>query len=263
MTRPRLDVTTANPARRYNYWLGGKDHFAADRASGDAIAQQFPGIITAARANRAFLQRAVAYLADVGVDQFLDIGPGLPAPGCTHEVAQQRIPAARVVYVDHDPLVMAHARALLTGTAPGATGFIEADLTEPQSILGDTTLTDTLDMSRPVGLILTAVLQFVPDDHHAQHAVTTLLQALAPGSFLALSHATGDLLTPRTSRRLATAGSEVTGRPRPHVQRFFDGLTMIPPGLVAVSRWRPDPGSRPPPDDQVPIWGGVARKTAP
>jgi hypothetical protein len=262
---PSIDTTTAHPARRYNYWLGGKDNFAADRQSGDAIEAIFPGIRTAAVENRRFLHRAVRYLVqDAGVRQFLDIGTGLPTADNTHDVAQRLAPQSRVVYVDNDPLVLAHARALLTSDPRGATAYLDADLREPGKILADSALTDTLDLSEPIGLLLVAILHFLPDTQHAHTIVRTLMDALPAGSFLVISHATTELLEPDTARALETSDfpgrGDFTGRTRAQVQRFFDGLDLVPPGLTPISDWRPDPDTTPPQPHDASIYAAVARK---
>lgn len=266
MSEP-FDTTTAHPARRYNYWLGGKDNFAADRASGDAIQEIFPPIVTAARANRRFLGRAVHYLAaDAGIRQFLDIGTGLPSADNTHEVAQRHDPTARVVYVDNDPLVLVHARALLRGRPEGRTAYIQGDLADPGSILRHDALNATLDLSKPVGLMLVAVLHFLADDDLAREAVQTLLGTLAPGSCLVLSHATADLMPPKTADQLkhssVPGAADFTGRTHAQVSDFFAGLDLIPPGVQVVSKWRPEQGVALPPDHEVSVWGGVGRKPA-
>ncbi|MFC7527559.1 SAM-dependent methyltransferase [Actinoplanes sp. GCM10030250] len=263
---PLIDSTRPHPARRYNYWLGGKDHYAADRESGDAIAARFPGIVTAARENHAFAGRAVRYLAQRhDVEQFLDIGTGLPTDRHPHHVAQQIIPAARVVYVDNDPLVLVHARALLGSTPPGRTAYLQADLRQPDIILTSDELTGTLDLSRPVGLLLVAVLHFLVDDEDAFTSVRTLLKKLAPGSFLVLSHVSYDLLQADTRTALtdtAYPGKDgFTSRTHTQIGRFFTGLHLLEPGLTPVSHWHRHPDDPPAPaDDQVPVYGGVARK---
>jgi hypothetical protein len=260
-----IDSGTAHPARRYDYWLGGKDNYAADRASGDAIAAVWPHIVTAARANRHFLRRAVTHLtADAGIRQFLDIGTGLPTAANTHDIAQDLAPESRIVYVDNDPLVMTHARALLTSHPAGATNYIQADLRDPTAILKDPALGDTLDLTRPVALMLVAVLHFLRDDDQPHAIVRTLIDALTPGSYLVLSHATTDYLPAAAAARL-TSGTvpgtgDFTSRTRDQVEAFFDGLHLVHPGLQVVSAWRPDPGTTPPPPDQVSVYGAVARK---
>ena len=264
-SKPVCDTTRAHPARRYNYWLGGKDNFAADRESGDAIEKIFPAVRTAAVENRRFLQRTVRYVAGQGVRQFLDIGTGLPTQDNTHEIAQRVDPSCRIVYVDNDPLVLVHARALLTSHPAGRTAYLQADLRQPQQILADPDLKATLDLSRPVAVLLVAVLHFLPDDDEAHAAVRTLMDATPAGSYLAISHATTDLLPAATVSRL-TGGSvpgagDFTGRTRAEVAQFFNGLTLVEPGVEVISRWQPDPDTPPPPpDDQVSVYGAVARK---
>ncbi|MEU4621305.1 SAM-dependent methyltransferase [Actinoplanes sp. NPDC023801] len=259
----RLDPHTPQPARRYNYWLGGKDNFAADRESGDAIAAVYPGVIAAARENHKFAGRAVRYLAARhGIDQFLDVGPGLPTFNHTHDVAQQISPAARIVYADNDPHVLVHARALLTGTNEGRIAYIDADLREPSSILHADGLLHTLDLSRPVGLVLAAVLHFLPDEY-AYSSVRALTEVLAPGSFLVLSHATYDLLPAGVRSALTSRNfpgkTGFTSRTRSQIGEFFADLNLIRPGLTPVNRWRRELSS-PTPSGSVAILGGVAVK---
>jgi hypothetical protein len=261
----QVNATAMHPARRYNYWLGGKDNFAADRASGDEIALAFPGIVTAALENRGFLRRAVGFLAEKeGVRQFLDIGTGLPTANNTHEVAQTYVPDARVVYVDNDPLVMVHARALLNADPPAVTTYIHADLRDPDQILGDAELTATLDLSQPVALLLVAILHFITDDAEAYAAVKHLMNAMAPGSFLVLSHATYDLFDAR-SDTLAELGKVDLGgfrpRTRAQVEGFFGGFDLISPGVEVISEWHPEPSIDPRPRaDEVAVYGAIARK---
>ncbi|BCY10386.1 SAM-dependent methyltransferase [Actinoplanes sp. L3-i22] len=256
-----LDTSTVHPARRYNYWLGGKDHFAADRESGDQIEQAHPTIRLAARENRAFLQRAVRHLAaDAGIDQFLDIGTGLPTADNTHEVAQRANPAARVVYVDNDPMVMAHARALLSSSDQGRTCYIEEDLREPGTILAHPQLRDTLDLSRPVGLTLVAVLHFIEGQDRARAIVAELLSALAPGSYLTLSHGTVDFATEQ-EKAYARQVPGVHLRSRDQIAAFFTGLDLIEPGIVPVAHWRPGiPADQLPTPHDIAIYGAVGRR---
>ena len=264
-TRGRIDTSVPHPARRYNYWLGGKDHFAADRASGDAIAEAFPIVVELARANRAFLGRAVRFLAESGVRQFLDVGTGLPAPANTHEVAQRVAPESRVVYVDNDPIVMVHARALLQGDPRGRTAYLEADLRDPGAILEHPALRETLDLGRPVGLLLVAVLHFLHDDVRAASVVRELVGALPSGSALVLSHGTMDFSSPAGvaayEKMFAAGGTDVRARDRRTIASYFDGLEMVEPGIVAVSDWRgeDDPADRPVSDD-LGIYAAVGRK---
>jgi hypothetical protein len=265
---PVIDTTTAHPARRYDYWLGGKDNFAVDRESGDAVAKVFPGIRTAVIQNREFLKRAVRYLVEEkGIRQFLDVGTGLPTANNTHEVAQRVAPDSRIVYVDNDPLVLVHARALLTSSDEGATAYLDADLRQPEQILTSPDLKATMDLSKPVAVLLVAVLHFLPSDEQVATIVRTLMQPLAPGSFLVISHASLDKLEPGTAGQLTNDNipgfGDFTARSREQILPLFDGLTLVPPGLEVVSNWRPEPGSTPPPADQVSTYGAVARKPAP
>jgi hypothetical protein len=250
----RFDTSVAHPARRYNYWLGGKDNFAADRESGDAVAAAFPTVRIAAIENRRFLQRAVTFLAkEAGIRQFLDIGTGIPTADNTHEVAQSIDPASRIVYVDNDPIVLAHARALLTSSPEGATAYLDADLREPQRILSDPDLRGTLDLSQPVGLILVAILHFIPDEHDPYGVVARLVSALPAGSYLAMSHATYDFMSSETVAELAAtnAARDVVfrARSRSEFSRFFDGLDVVAPGIVDVTEWRAE--DEPPPRPRV------------
>ncbi|EXG82660.1 SAM-dependent methyltransferase [Cryptosporangium arvum] len=261
---PDIDTSVAHPARRYNYWLGGKDNFAADRESGDAIAAAFPGMVIAARENRKFLRRAVRFLAaDAGLRQFLDVGTGIPTTPNLHEVAQDVDPSARVVYVDNDPIVLAHANALLTGTDQGVTTYVDADVRDPARILAEAR--ETLDFDRPIGLTLLAIMHFVPDADGAHTHVAELVDALPPGSYLALTHATGDFIPPEVvaemAKRDARSKSPVVDRDRAAFARFFDGLELVEPGIVTVARWREDTedGDRPA-DETVSLYGAVARK---
>jgi hypothetical protein len=263
--RPVIDTSVPHPARRYNYWLGGKDHFAADRASGDEIERKFPGMRTGVRANRDVLARMVRHLAgEAGIRQFLDIGTGLPTAGNTHEVAQGIAPECRVVYVDNDPMVMTHAQALLKSSPEGRTTYLEADLRDPGAILADKGLRDTLDLDRPVALMLVAILHFIPGRGAALPLVRELLAALPSGSHLALTHFTTDFMTPEERERYAAmhaAGrSDVWPRGRAELAELFAGLDLVDPGLALVTAWRPDPGADRPDPRVVGIWGAVGRK---
>jgi hypothetical protein len=263
MTDYGIDVSVAHPARRYNYWLGGKDNFEADRLSGDQIANAFPHIRTAASENRAFLARAVRYLAEEQrVRQFLDIGTGLPTVGNTHEVAALYRPDARVVYVDNDPIVLVHARALLTAQPPAQAAYIDADLREPHRILREARATGILDLGEPIALMLIAVLHFIPADRTAYDVVARLVDALPSGSFLALSHASYDLLDDDTITKLGKVElDDFTPRTREQTARFFDGLHVVAPGLQVVSEWQRNPENQHHPDpDQVSVFGAVAYK---
>jgi trans-aconitate methyltransferase len=258
-----FDTTVAQPARRYNYWLGGKDHFQADRESGDAIEAIFPTIRMTALENRGFLRRATRFLtAEAGIRQFLDIGTGLPAPDNTHEVAQAIAPETRVVYVDNDPIVMSHARTLMNGTSQGRTTYLEADLREPASILEHPQLKDALDLSRPVGLLLIAVLHFIPGD--AQPIVRELLDALPPGSWLAVSNATVDYapsyMRAAHDELLRTGKSDVQTRTRAQFAAIFEGLEVVEPGITVVSDWRAEAESQPRPEPvEIGMYAAVGR----
>ncbi|MEV8510314.1 SAM-dependent methyltransferase [Actinoplanes sp. NPDC051475] len=261
----RLDTTRAHPARRYDYWLGGKDNFAADRQSGDLVAAQFPAIRIAVVENRKFLRRAVTYLAEQGIRQFLDIGTGLPTAENVHQVAQHIAPESRVVYVDNDPLVLAHARALLTSTPEGKTAYLDADLRDAGAILADPVLHDTLNLTQPVALMLVSVLHFVTDDTLANEAVSTLLDAVPPGSYLVLSHATNDFMPPEAVDGIAAADRatrvDFAFRTREQIASFPSGLQLIEPGIVSTAEWRPDPGDQPLPDrEDTAGWCLVAHK---
>ena len=238
----RIDTTVAHPARRYNYWLGGKDHFAADRESGDAVLAAFPTARMAALENRAFMGRAVEYLAgEVGIRQFLDVGTGIPAPNNTHEVAQRVAPSSRVVYVDNDPIVMAHARALLTSDPRGATAYIEGDLRRFPTLLEHQDVVETLDLSQPVALLLVAVLHFLPDDEDPFSIVQGLMSLLPPGSYLVASHASTDHTPPAIQAQIINAmkHGSVYARSGVEFSRFFDGLELVEPGVVSIADWRP------------------------
>ena len=260
---PRLNTGVPQVARVYDYWLGGKDNFIADRVAGEETVAAFPGIRLSAQANRAFLQRTVRYLAaSEGISQFLDIGTGLPTANNTHEVAQAARPESRVVYVDNDPLVLAHARALLTSGPEGVTAYLDADLRDPNTILEQAA--STLDFTRPVGIVLLAILHYIPDLAEARQLVATLLGAVPAGSFLVISHAGTDLLADEVAAFEKSlnvhlpAKQRHVARPRDVVRGFFDGVELVEPGLVRVSDWRPDS----PEEAATPtiLWGGVARK---
>ncbi|WP_433040388.1 SAM-dependent methyltransferase [Dactylosporangium sp. CS-033363] len=261
----RVAIADAHPARRYDYWLGGTDNYPADRESGDAIAAAFPAIRTAVVENRSFLRRAVRTLAaQYGIRQFLDIGTGIPTSPNVHEVAQETAPESRIVYVDNDPIVLAHARALLTSSAEGATAYVDADLRDPHRIVADKSLKATLDLSRPVALILVAVVHFLPDDDKPYEVVADLLGALAPGSFLVMSHATTEGLDPELAAQIQE-GRHGPGRlrDRDEFARFMGGLDLLDPGIVSVAEWRAGDEPQPRPAfEEVAVWGAVGRKAA-
>jgi len=266
---PEINTNVAHTARVYDYWLGGKDNFPADHALAEAILEAVPSMRAMARANRAFLGRAVRHLAgEAGIRQFLDIGTGIPTAGNTHEVAQAVAPDARVVYVDNDPIVLAHARALMTSHVAGETAFLPADLRQPEAILGDPTLTATLDLGRPVVVMLVAILMFLPDAEDPYGIVSRLLAALPSGSYLAISHPTAEFDPQAMAGAVAASkrsGIALVPRGRAEVEAFFDGLDLVEPGVVPVGAWRPD--GRPPGEPQragdlepLNIYAGVGRK---
>ena len=259
----RIDTSTAHSARIYNYWLGGKDNFPADRAAAEAAIAANPGIVADVRANRAFLARAVRYLvAEAGIVQFLDIGTGLPTADNTHEVAQAVAPECRVVYVDNDPIVLTHARALLSSTPEGATAYLDADLREPEVILRSAAR--TLDLSRPVAIMMLIILHLIPDSEHPEKIVARLVAALPAGSYLVLAHPASDIqptavaeMTRQVNARMR--GVSATMRSHQQIARFFNGLELIQPGVVQPQQWRPDPATESP--AEVTAWCGVALKS--
>jgi S-adenosyl methyltransferase len=258
---PRLDTSAAHSARVWNYLLGGKDNFAADREVGDTILQMFPGIAHIARLQREFLGRAVRYLAgEAGIRQFLDIGTGLPTADNTHQIAQQVAPESRIVYVDNDPLVLVHARALLTSAPGGMTSYIEADVRDTEEILGEAAR--TLDFSQPIALMMLGIMGQLPDSAGPRSIVSTLLDALPPGSYLALSDGTDT--NPELNQAIAAynqnSASSYHLRSPAEIARFFDGLALIPPGVVTTSRWRPDLADASAERREVDAICGVGRK---
>jgi hypothetical protein len=261
---PEIDTEVPNSARIWNYWLGGKDNFPVDRRAGDDYRAIYPEIVDVARASRRFLTRAVRYLAgQAQVRQFLDIGTGLPTADNTHEVAQRVAPDAKVVYVDNDPVVLAHARALLTTTTrQGDTAYIDADLRDPDAILG--AAARTLDFTRPIGLMLLGILGHIEDDEEARSIVERLMDALPPGSYLTICDGTNDTSEAgvEAQRRYNESGAvPYRLRSATQVAAFFEGLEVVEPGVVSCPRWRPDPDDLgrglPAEMDQV---AGVGRK---
>jgi S-adenosyl methyltransferase len=260
-----IDTSRPHPARIYDYGLGGKNHFAADREVAERAWAAMPTGRIAARENRAFLGRAVRYLAgERGIRQFLDIGTGLPTTGNVHEIAQAVAPESRVVYVDNDPLVLAHARALLTSSPEGRTAFIRADLRDPVAILDDQSARDVIDFSQPVALMLVAVLHFIRDEDKPAQLIASLLDALPPGSFLAASHLTGEHdreAWAAIERDYRASGIPAQWRDGDDFARLaFAGLEMVSPGVVLVSEWRPRTTAPRPTPAEVSFYGGVARK---
>jgi len=257
----QFDPTVASSARIYDYWLGGKDNYAADREAAEQAIAANPGIVADVKANRAFLARAVRYLAgEHGVRQFLDIGTGLPTASNTHQVAQSAAPDSRIVYVDHDPIVLLHARALLTSTPEGATAYVDADLRDTGEILE--AAAQTLDFSQPVAVMLLIILHLIPDADDPYGIVARLAGSLAPGSHLVISHPASDIrpaamaeMTRRVNARLSSARG--TMRDRASITRFFDGMELAEPGVVQPQQWRP---AGPVSAAEVTAWCGVARK---
>jgi S-adenosyl methyltransferase len=240
----KIDTNVAHSARIWNYWLGGKDNYPIDRSVGDQILAMFPHLAYLARADRAFLGRAVRYLvAEAGIRQFLDIGTGLPTADNTHQVAQRIAPECRIVYVDNDPLVLTHARALLRGTAEGATDYIDADLRDPDKILQEASR--TLDFSQPMAVMLLGILHHISDDAEAYAVVDRLLDAVPSGSYLVIAHSTNEITgaaMDEAVRHWNEFGKPpMTLRTPEAIARFFDRLELLEPGVVSTSRWRPDP----------------------
>jgi hypothetical protein len=257
-----FDTSVAHQARMYDYMLGGKDNYAADRAATEAAFKIWPDMAFAARANRAFLGRVIRYLAgEAGIRQFLDIGTGIPTAGNTHQVAQAIAPDSRVVYVDYDPVVLAHARALLTSSEAGATEYIDADLRDTDKIL--TQAAELLDFSQPVAVTLISVLHAIPDSDDPHAIVARVMDAVPPGSHLAISHAGADLLDPEMLESLEDAWrgrmqQQITWRTREQVARFFEATDLVEPGLVRAEEWRPAPGTGD--GRKSAYWAAVGRK---
>ncbi|MFR9774041.1 SAM-dependent methyltransferase [Nocardia sp. SC052] len=257
----------AHPARMYDYFLGGKDFYEADRAAAEQALQEFPAVRLTARTNREFMRHATRYLTEHGIRQFLDIGTGIPTEPNLHQVAQGLAPESRVVYVDNDPIVLAHARALLVSAAEGRTAYIQADVAEPEAILAAPQLRETLDLSQPVAVSLMAVLHFVSGDVY--DIVSTLMTSLVPGSYLAMSHVTTDFDAgpedpegmARLLRVYAERGIPVRPRTRAEVARFFEELELVDPGVEVIHRWRTTGIERPRSHDKkVSLYGAVGRK---
>jgi hypothetical protein len=244
---PPFDTSAAHQARIYDYLLGGKDNYAADRAAAEELARIWPDMAFTTRANRAFLGRAVRYLtADAGIRQFLDIGTGIPTAGNTHQVAQAIAPETRVVYVDYDPVVLAHARALLISSEAGATDYIDADLRDTDTILVQAA--ELLDFTQPVAITLLAILNAIPDSDNPYATVAGLMDAVPSGSYLVISHGGSDLLGQETLDGLTDVATrrmqqKVIYRSREQVARFFEGTDLVEPGLVRIEEWHPEPGT--------------------
>jgi S-adenosyl methyltransferase len=257
-----VDPSVAHIARIQDYWLGGKDHFEADRIAGDEAIAQLPDMVASVRNTRAFLGRTVRFLAqERGIRQFLDVGTGIPTAANTHEVAQRVAPESRVVYVDNDPMVLAHARALLTSTADGKCSYIDADIRDPDKILADAA--KVIDFNRPVAVVLMAVLQFVPDADDPYGLVRRLMAAMPGGSYLVISHPASDIqaaaMAGMATRLNKLMAQQVKPRSKAEVAAFFDGLDLVEPGVIRCPEWRPDR-----PEDAAgksTMWGGVAEKS--
>ena len=256
-----IDTSVAHPARVYDYWLGGKDNFAADREAAERVLAVSPGLRWRIQANRRFLARAVRYLADeAGIRQFLDIGTGIPSANNTHQVAQEVTPGARIVYVDNDPIVLSHARALLTSGPQGATQYVHGDVRDPGPIIESAA--ETLDFGQPVALMLIGVLHLIQDSEDPWGLVAWLMAQLPAGSYLAISHPAIDIAPGQAEaqrRYNERVSTPQTLRDRDQVARFFEGLELVEPGLVYVHTWRPGEFDTAP-EDATSAWGGVARK---
>jgi len=239
----KLDTSVAHSARLWNYLLGGKDNFAVDREAADQVLTYMPELVQSARFNRDFLGRAVRFLAgEAGIRQFLDVGTGLPTANNTHEVAQATAPASRIVYVDNDPMVLVHARALLTSTPEGATDYIDADLRDPERILGEAAL--TIDFGQPVAVMLLGIMNFVVDDDEAHAIVRRIMAAVPSGSYLVISHPTMEVNPEAVERAMqmwnSSGAAPITARSPQGIAAFFEGLDLLDPGIVTCSRWRPN-----------------------
>lgn len=260
-----LGQDAPHSARMYDYFLGGKTNYAVDREAAEAVARLLPAVGTAARVNRAFMHRAVRTLAELGVRQFIDVGTGIPTSPNLHEVVQAVAPESRVAYVDNDPIVLVYADELLDGSAEGETCYVQADAARPDEVIAAVKSRDVIDFEEPVALSLNALLHFMPGEEEPYRIVGRLFGELAPGSYLSVSHATGDFAPEAMQAIVDTyteAGTPVQVRTRADVERFFDGLEMLDPGLVVAHRWRPEPGSGPGvvSDAQANLYAGVGRK---
>ncbi|MGW7568692.1 SAM-dependent methyltransferase [Streptomyces tendae] len=258
-----IDTSKPHPARMYDWYLGGKDNYPVDEAMGRQMLTLDPRVPVMARVNRAFMHRATRWLAGNGIRQFLDVGTGIPTEPNLHQVAQEIAPDARVVYCDNDPIVLAHAAALLRGTPEGETEYLQADVRDPDAVLEGAR--KILDFDRPVALSLVALLHFVPDEDGAHDLVRRLLDALPSGSHLVMTHATADF-TPEESRaateKLRAAGVTLALRSREEFTRFFTGLDLVEPGIDVPHLWRPELGDPVAGQDEgiIPGYGAVARK---
>jgi hypothetical protein len=257
---PAFDITIASQARIYDYLLGGKDNFAADREAGEAMIVAYPDTVAALRANRQFLRRVMRYLADdAGIRQFVDIGTGLPTAPNVHQIVQEIAPQCRVMYVDYDPVVLSHARALLTSTPEGVTGYIDADLRNADEILGRAA--GTLDFSQPVAVSVLMTLHAIADADDPHGTISKIMSALPPGSHLALTHPAADIESDKmadlTQRVNKLSFQQYTFRDRAEFARFFVGMDLVEPGIVPVEQWRPAVAT----DRVLPVWTAVGRKS--
>ncbi|GAB2669557.1 SAM-dependent methyltransferase [Saccharopolyspora gloriosae] len=265
--RPEVDLRTdrAHGARIYDYILGGKDNYAVDRAAAEATLQIWPALGVHMRANRTFMHRAARFLAqECGVRQFLDIGTGIPTPPNLHEIVQEVAPETRVVYTDNDPIVLAHARALMTSAERGRTAYIQSDMREPEALLAAPELHETLDQDRPIGLMLIAIVHFIEDDDEALAVVRRIIDAMPSGSYVAATVATDDFAPEMLAKVTDTYhehGESMRFRDKAAAERFFDGLELVDPGLVQMHKWRPDDDEHlSVPDADIAMYGGIARK---
>jgi S-adenosyl methyltransferase len=257
---PSFDTSVAHPARVYDYWLGGKDNYAADREAAEQVIAANPHVLPGVRANRAFLGRAVRYLVgEAGIRQFLDVGTGLPTAQNTHEVAQADAPQCRIVYVDNDPIVLAHARALLTSTAEGSTAYVDADVRDTDKVLQGAA--ETLDFHQPVAVMTLMILQYIPDSDNPHQIVARLMDAVPSGSYLVVSDTASDIdadVVAESARRLNQRMGAIrqTRRSKAEISRFFHGLDLVEPGVVPLSEWLPHAG----PAGIVPAYAAIGRK---
>ena len=261
LARTADNPNVPNPARVYDALLGGKDNYAADRAVAAKLAAAKPTLLPNVRANRALLGRVVRYMAEqAGIRQFLDLGTGLPSLDNTHEVAQRAARESRIVYVDNDPVVISHARALLVSTHEGATDYLLADIRDPITILDQAAA--TLDFSKPIAVMLLGVLYMIPDADLPYETVSGYVNALAPGSYLAISHPASDVDAEAAAQAAREYDNSLpttqTNRTRAQVTKFFDGLELVPPGVVQLDKWRPDPGDEDP-GLEISSWAGLGR----
>jgi hypothetical protein len=240
---PAFDTTVAHPARVYDYWLGGKDNFQADRDAAELAVAAYPNILPGVQANRAFLRRAVRYLpGEQGIRQFLDIGTGLPTNDNTHQIAQEIAPESRIVHVDNDPIVLSHARALLHSTKEGVTSYVDADARDTETILREAA--QVLDFSEPIAVMALLILQYIPDSDNPRRVVSAIMDAMPSGSYLTVTDTTRDIdadqgaaVTQRLNERMGS--TQLTMRTREEIARYFDGLDLVEPGRVSLPHWRP------------------------